>query len=108
MGKNFTVDAENHPRGCNLQDVGYGIYNEPKEEWEKQLKTVITCPRTTFKLPGEEQTSADIVDEFADDHEIWANAFIDGPQSSWLGYSLLPQGSPIEFPLLFTKDPGFN
>ena len=50
----------------------------------------------------------------------------DGPQSSWLGYSLLPQGgcysksfrqvsqedflagSPIEFPLLFTKDPGFN
>ena len=49
---------------------------------------------------------------------------VDGPQSSWLGYSLLPQGgcksfrqvsqedflsgSPIEFPLLFTKDPGFN
>ena len=78
--KNFTVDAENHPRGCNLPDVGYGIYHEPKEEWEKQLKTVITCPRTTFKLPGEEQTSADIVDEFADDHEVWANAFIEGWQ----------------------------
>ena len=78
--KNFTVDAENHPRGCNLPDVGYGIYHEPNEEWVKQSKTVITCPRPTFKLPGEEQTSADIVDEFANDHEVWANAFIEGWQ----------------------------
>merc|ERR1711899_427078 len=85
--KNFTVDAENHPRGCNLPDVGYGIINEPKEEWEKQSKTVITCPRTTFKLPGEEQTSADIVDEFANDHEVWANAFIEG----WQVFDFDPQ-----------------
>ena len=47
----------------------------------------------------------------------------DGPKSSWLGYSLLPEGewtiiattfplfrpgTPIEFPLLFTENPGFN
>ena len=52
----------------------------------------------------------------------------DGPKSSWLGYSLLPegetlwneisfkattfllllQGTLIEFPLLFTENPGFN
>ena len=31
-------------------------------------------------LDGEKQTSADIVDEFADDHEVWAHAFIEGWQ----------------------------
>jgi len=69
-------------------------------------------------------TSADIVDEFAEDHEVWAHAFIEGwqaiqrngyddtlmngPKSSWLGYSLLPEGSPVEFPLLFTENPNFE
>jgi len=69
-------------------------------------------------------TSADIVDQFADDHEVWAHAFIEGwqaiqrngygdallngPKSSWLGYSLLPKGSTIEFPLLFTENPNFD
>ena len=57
------------------------------------------------------------------------DSLIDGPKSSWLGYSLLPEGhtpnkiyeinitsynftsnlgSNIEFPLLFTENPGFN
>ena len=35
---------------------------------------------STFVLDGENQTSADIVDEFADDYEVWAQAFIEGWQ----------------------------
>jgi len=69
-------------------------------------------------------SSADIVEQFADDHDVWAHAFIEGwqaiqrngyddtlmngPRSSWLGYSMLPEGSPVEFPLLFTENPNFD
>ena len=77
--KNFTVDAENHPRGCNIPEVFTKEY-EPNEEWKKQARTAITCERATYKLAGEEMTSADIVDEFAEDHEVWADAFIKGWQ----------------------------
>ena len=77
--KNFTVDAENHPRGCNLPEVFTKEYY-PNKDWVKQARTAITCKRTIYKLPGEEKTSADIVDEFAEDHEVWANAFIEGWQ----------------------------
>ena len=77
--KNFTVDAENHPRGCNLPEVFTKEY-WPNEEWLEQSKTAITCERSTFKLEGEEESSADIVDEFAEDHEVWADAFIEGWQ----------------------------
>ena len=52
----------------------------PNKDWVKQARTAITCKRATFKLPGEEKTSVDIVDEFAEDHEVWANAFIEGWQ----------------------------
>jgi len=124
--KDFTVDAENHPRGCNLPEVFPEQAADGGEEARtKVMRTPISCGRTSFKLDGEDQTSADIVDEFADDHEVWAHAFLegwqtiqkngyndgslnDGPKSSWLGYSLLPQGSSIEFPLLFTENPGFD
>ena len=77
--KNFTVDAENHPRGCNLPEVFTKEYY-PNEDWVKQSNTAVTCERSTYKLAGEEKTSADIVDEFAEDHEVWANAFIEGWQ----------------------------
>ena len=42
--------------------------------------TPISCGRTSSKLNGEDQTSADIVDEFADDHEVRAHAFLEGWQ----------------------------
>jgi len=123
---NFTVDAENRPRGCNIPDVYFDPEAEDADEIRGNFKKVpLTCGRTSFKLDGEDKTSADIVDEFADDHEVWADAFIkgwqtiqrngyndgslnDGPKSSWLGYSLLPEGSTVEFPLLFTENPGFD
>ena len=40
----------------------------------------ISCGRTSFKLDGEDQTAADIVDEFANDNEVWAHAFLKGWQ----------------------------
>ena len=47
---------------------------------KKVMRTPINCTRSTFKLDGENQTSADIVDEFADDHEVWAHVSIEGWQ----------------------------
>merc|ERR1712088_705178 len=77
-----------------------------------------------LKLPGESQSSADIVEEFGDNQQVWAKEFLegwqmiqkngydntlkDGPKSSWLGYSLLPKGSDISFPLLFTENLNFD
>ena len=79
--KDFTVDAENHPRGCNIPDVfPEQSVDGGEEARESIMKTPISCGRTSFKLDGEDQTSADIVDEFADDHEVWAHAFIEGWQ----------------------------
>ena len=74
--KNFTVDAENHPRGCNFPEV----YPQNKTEQRNIGKIPINCTRSTFTLEGESMTSADIVDQFADDHEVWAHAFIEGWQ----------------------------
>ena len=73
--KNFTVDAENHPRGCNIPEV----FPE-KSPRDITMKTTLNCGRSSFKLDGEDQSSADIVEEFADDHEVWADAFIKGWQ----------------------------
>ena len=78
---NFTVDAENHPRGCNIPEVFPELSSEGGEEAKLNVtSTPLTCGRTSFKLEGEDQTSADIVEEFADDHEVWADAFIKGWQ----------------------------
>merc|ERR1712168_1389457 len=59
----FTVDEENHPRGCNIPHV------YPECEWGtdpncEYNKLPIKCGRTNFKLPVESQSSADIVEEF--------------------------------------------
>ena len=78
--KNFTVDSENHPRGCNFPEVYPEVAVDGDEPVVEVKKTAINCTRATFKLDGEGKTSADIVDEFADDHEVWAHAFIEGWQ----------------------------
>ena len=82
---NFTVDAENRPRGCNIPDVYYDPEAEDADEIRSNFhKIPLTCGRTSFKLDGEDKTSADIVDEFADDHEVWADAFIKGWQVTFM------------------------
>ena len=78
---NFTADAENRLGGCNIPDV----YPDPEsddanEEAQSMFRNPLSCGRTSFKLEGEDKTSADIVDEFADDHEVWADTFIKGWQ----------------------------
>ena len=78
--KNFTVDAENHPRGCNIPDVYPQKEVDGKAAVKKWAKTAINCTRSTFTLEGEDMSSADIVDEFAEDHKVWAQAFIEGWQ----------------------------
>jgi hypothetical protein len=123
--KDFEMGSENRPRGCNLPDV-YPGWDDPdtKPEATEVGRVPIDCSRASFKLPGESQTSADIVEAFADDHEVWTKEFLDGweiiqkngygdslmdgPEISWLGYSLLPEGSEISFPLLFTDDLDFD
>ena len=76
---NFTVDNENHPRGCNIPDV------YPECEWGtdpncEYNKLPIKCGRTNFKLPGESQSSADIVEEFGGNQQVWAKEFLEGWQ----------------------------
>ena len=78
--KDFTVDAENHPRGCNIPDRYPTVEEDGKKAVKAVKKTAINCTRSTFTLEGEDMTSADIVDQFADDHEVWAHAFIEGWQ----------------------------
>ena len=78
--KNFTVDAENHPRGCNFPEVYPEMALVGKKPKKKIGRTPINCTRSTFTLEGDDMTSADIVDEFAEDHEVWAHAFIEGWQ----------------------------
>ena len=73
--KNFTIDAENHPRGCNIPEV----FPE-SAPGDIAMETPVNCGRSSFKLDGEDQSSADIVEEFADDHEVWADTFIKGWQ----------------------------
>merc|ERR1712032_156151 len=126
MGGDFSIEG-GFWWNTSLPDSGPWFFRpmKPFAKFMDRSLTPINCTRSTFVLDGEKQTSADIVDEFADDHEVWAHAFIegwqaiqkngyddnslnDGPKSSWLGYSLLPEGSPIEFPLLFTENPNFN
>ena len=73
------VDSENRPRGCNFPEV-FPEEQYPDPKWIEQHRIPINCTRSNYKLAGEEQTSADIVDEFADDHKVWAQAFIEGWQ----------------------------
>ena len=66
------------------------ILQEIKQKYVKSLsswkerneigKTPINCTRSTFTLDNEDMSSADIVDEFAEDHNVWAQAFIEGWQ----------------------------
>jgi len=123
--KEFTVDEENHPRGCNFPKVYPGWDTPETADIAREVGRIpINCTRATYKLPGESKTSADIVESFADDHELWTKEFLDGweviqkngygdslqssPKSGWLGYSLLPEGVEISFPLLFTEELDFD
>ena len=106
--KKFGIDdVAMRPTGCNLD------LPKPDTPWEgnaKLIKThgvaqseLNTCPVNEL----EDETSKPIykiVEEFADDHDVWARSFLDAwarmqstgyddlkaaPQNSWLGYHTL-------------------
>ena len=99
--KDFTVDAENHPRGCNIPDRYPTVEEDGKKAVKAVKKTAINCTRSTFTLEGEDMTSADIVDQFADDHEVWAHAFIEGWQVAKAIHSPLSKHHAIVYIVLY-------
>ena len=108
--KKFGIDdVAMRPTGCNLDlqkpDVAYG-----KSPWtggffdhKSAASRINTCPVNEFEgEPG--KPIYKIVEEFADDHDVWASSFLDAwerlqstgyndlkeaPQNSWLGYYTL-------------------
>ena len=50
------------------------------QEAATYLSFTETLGLKTFVLPGEKQTTADIVKEFAKDHELWDRDFLEGWQ----------------------------
>jgi len=131
--KKFDIDPEAfRATGCE----GINLQN-PGEMWTdgwSGANSVVTsrvnqCPKQDLKVEDGQELS-NIVEEFADDHDVWASAFLeawprmqsigytdlkDGPENSWLGYySLKDMDADIgnDFakyiednkPLVFTKE----
>ena len=101
---NFTVDENNRPRGCA------GLNTNLRNLTEMQSAELLQCGRTTYSPEGE--TTSDIVEAFADDHDVWAETFLeswdkmvtngytsqdltDGPQNSMLGYGTWRRGNTL-------------
>ena len=75
---------------------------------------IMQCPKNEYAPEGDPVYQ--IVEDFADDHDIWAKDFLDayqqmlsnafedledGPQNSWLGYASLQSGGCLRtFPLI--------
>ena len=102
---NFTVDENNRPRGCA------GLNTNLRNLTEMQSAELLQCGRTTYSPEGE--TTSDIVEAFADDHDVWAETFLeswdkmvtngytsqdltDGPQNSMLGYGTWRRGNTLD------------
>ena len=100
----FHIDSNNRARGCNILDLDMEEI-EKKNRWEQ----IIECPKNLYA--PEETPISDIVLRFANNHDIWAETFLDawhkmqsngyredgkflkdGPKNSWLGYSFLDKG----------------
>ena len=97
---NITVDDYERPHGCNGMEGNVTEWRNPPSWGSPALH----CNKTDYA--PENVVVSDIIDAFANDHDIWADAFLDawprmqhngyaegelldGPQSSWLGYASL-------------------
>jgi len=112
MYRKFEVSGPgNRPRGCPgidmaSDDLPMELVNKPSLSNQSY---VMDCPKTTYAPEGEEMSK--IVEEFADDHDVWAENFLDAWQlmqsngdvelidahrTSWLGhYSLKKAGKSV-------------
>ena len=107
---NFTVDGENRPRGCGGLDHVPLEFDHEDTQFAHGERYVIypgspgfkgspACGLNTYAPEGE--ASADIVAAFAEDHDLWAETFLEawaklqtngydpeqltvGPENSWL------------------------
>ena len=111
--KKFDIDpVAFRATGCGGIDL-----QNPNEMWtdgwttnEVKTSRVNQCPKQDLQVEDGQELS-NIVEEFADDHDVWASAFLeawprmqsigykdlkDGPENSWLGYySLKDMGAEI-------------
>merc|ERR1712002_1398627 len=83
---NFTVDGENHPRGCGPLDKDIMDGLPPITRGDAKEAPAIyagspgvngspPCGPNTYAPEGE--TTSDIVASFADDHDLWAETFME-------------------------------
>ena len=113
MYYNFTLEGPAfRPTGCKGIDMPISEYPYTNEMLGIIHQTpTMECERSTYAPEGE--SVADIFDEFADDHDVWAEAFLEawarmqdvgyeesdltiGPDNSWLGYyNLMDMGLPV-------------
>ena len=101
MYYNFTLEGPAfRPTGCKGIDMPISEYPYTNKMLGIIHQTpAMECKRSTYAPEGE--SVADIFDEFADDHDVWAEHFldawvimmnngasglIDAPQNSWLGH----------------------
>ena len=101
MYYNFTLEGPAfRPTGCNGINMPVSEYPYDADMLQMMHQTpVMECERSSYAPEGE--SIADIFDEFADDHDVWAEHFldawvimmnngasglIDAPQNSWLGH----------------------
>ena len=101
MYYNFTLEGPAfRPTGCKGIDMPISEYPYTNKMLGIIHQTpAMECERSTYAPEGE--SVADIFDEFADDHDVWAEHFLDAwvimmnngatglkdaPQNSWLGH----------------------
>jgi len=122
MYYNFTLEGPaRRPSGCPGINMPVSEYPKSSNMLGKSYESnVMECNRSAYAPEGEK--ISDILDEFADDHEIWAKDFLDswvimtsngasdlkdGPENSWLGHYTI-KGHPNDFEDydIFEKDFG--
>jgi len=84
---NFTVDSENHPRGCGPLDKDIMIGQTPRGDAREGPEIYNGSPGSHGSPPcgpnnyaPEGETTSAIVASFADDHDLWARTFLDAWQ----------------------------
>jgi len=115
---NFTLEGDAHrPAGCPGIDMPVSEWQYIAEDTSTQ-SDVMQCEKSNYAPEGE--AISDIVEAYADNHDLWAENFldawqqmmnngysslIDGPQNSWLGhYTIKGRNGDFEDYAIFEGD----